>query len=121
LLYKEEVFKIVGVAIEVHKQLGPGFLEAVYQEALALEFELRGIPFKEQPPINLYYKEHPMKTFYRPDFFCYDKIVVEIKALKKCGENEQAQVINALKSTKQKIGILTNFGEPSLYWKRYIV
>lgn len=105
----------------MHKQLGPGFLEAVYQEALAMEFELQSIPFVEQPQIKLSYKERPLETYYRPDFLCYDNIIVEIKALKKCGPNEEAQVLNALKATKLRVGTLINFGEASLFWKRYIV
>ncbi|MCK6619153.1 MAG: GxxExxY protein [Calditrichaceae bacterium] len=120
LLYKEEVYKIVGAAMEVHRELGPGFLEPVYQEALAIEFEMQKIPFREQPQIKLFYKDQQMETYYKPDFFCYDKIIVEIKALKKCTEIEEAQVLNALKASKQRVGVLINLGEPSLFWKRYI-
>ena len=120
LIFKEEVYNIVGAAMEVHKVLGPGFLEAVYQEALAIEFRLRNIPFIEQPQLKLEFKQHPLKCTYKPDFVCYENIVVEIKALSKCGPNEEAQIINALKAAKQKVGVLINFGELSLYWKRYV-
>ena len=120
LIFKEEVYKIVGAAMEVHNVLGPGFLEAVYQEALAIEFGLRNIPFTEQTQLKLQYKGYPLKRWYTPDFFCYKKIVVEIKAIKKCGENEEAQIINALQTSQKKVGALISFGEPSFYWKRYI-
>jgi len=120
LFFKKEVFEIVGAAIEVHKVLGPGFLEAVYQEALAIEFGLRNIPFTEQPRQIIGYKGHQLKTYYVPDYICYDEIIVEIKALKRCSEIDESQIINALKATKKKVGVLINFGEPSLYWKRYV-
>ena len=120
LLFKEEVFKIVGAAMEVHRLLGPGFLEAVYQEALAIEFRLRRIPFIEQPQLQLEFKGHLLKCRCVPDFLCYGEIIVEIKAISQCGPHEQAQIINAVKASKKKIGVLINFGESSLYWKRYI-
>lgn len=120
LLFKDEVFNMVGAAMEVHSTLGPGFLEAVYQEALAIEFRLRDIPFIEQPKLQLEFKGHPLKCKYIPDFICYKEIVLEIKALSRCGPNEAAQVINAIKAAKKKVGVLMNFGELSLYWKRYI-
>jgi GxxExxY protein len=119
LLYKEEVYNIVGAAMEVHKVLGSGFLEAVYQEALAIELKLRDIPFVEFPKIDINYKEFKLEKYYIPDFLCYDKIIVEIKAISKCTSNDEAQLINALKASKKKVGVLFNFGEPSLYWKRY--
>ena len=100
--------------------LGPGFLEAVYQEALAIEFRTRGIPFVEQLPLQLEFKGHPLKCKYVPDYSCYNEIIVEIKALKQCGPNEEAQIINAIKADKKRGGVLINFGEPSLYWKRYV-
>ena len=120
LVYKKEVFDIVGAAMEVHKTLGPGFLEAVYQEALAIEFNTRKIPFIEQPRQSLEYKGVQLKSFYIPDYLCYNEIIVEIKAIKKCTEIEEAQIINELKVSKKKVGILINFGETSLYWKRYV-
>jgi len=119
LIYKDEVYKIVGAAMEVHKVLGPGFLEAVYQEALAIEFKLRNIRFDEFPKIEINYKEFKLKKYYIPDYLCYDKIIVEIKAIAQCTPNDEAQIINALKASKFKVGVLFNFGEPSLYWKRY--
>ena len=120
LLFKDEVYRIIGAAMEVHRVLGSGFLEAVYQEALAIEFRLRGIPFVEQPQLKLRYKEEKLKSRYVPDYLCYEEIVLEIKALKCCGPNEEAQIINAIKSAEKRVGLLVNFGEPSLYWKRYV-
>ncbi len=120
LLFKDEVYAIVGAAMEVHKVLGPGFLEAVYQEALAMEFKMREIPFEELPKLRLGYKGHQLRTYYVPDFICYNEIVVEIKAISQCGRNEEAQIFNALKSSKKKLGILINFGEASLFWKRFV-
>jgi len=93
LLFKDEVYNIIGAAMEVHRVLGPGFLEAVYQEALTIEFELRNISFIEQPQLNLQYKTRPLKRKYIPDFICYEELVVEIKAQSRCGENEEAQII----------------------------
>lgn len=119
LLFKEEVYKIVGAAMEVHRVLGPGFLEAVYQEALTIEFKLREIPFDEKPKLELDFKGNILKAYYVPDFICYDEIVVEIKALSQCGPNEEAQIFNAIKSANKKVGVLINFGELSLFWKRY--
>ena len=120
LIFKDEVYQIIGAAMEVHKVLGPGFLEAVYQEALEIEFASRGLPYQSQPKLPLEFKGHQLKTFYVPDFLWFDEIIVEIKAMKKCGEREEAQIINANKAAKKKLGVLINFGEPSLYWKRYV-
>jgi GxxExxY protein len=120
LLYKDEVYNIVGAAMEVHGELGPEFWEAVYQEALAIEFELRNIPFIEQLQLNLEYKTRSLKRKYIPDFLCYQEIVVEIKAQNRCGENEEAQLINALKAANKRVGVLINFGEHSLFWRRYV-
>lgn len=106
--------------MEVHRELGSGFLEAVYQEALAMEFELRNIPFVEFPQINIAYKGQVLKKKYVPDYLCYDEIIIEIKAISQCGPIEEAQIINALNAAKKSVGILMNFGESSLYWKRYV-
>ena len=92
----------------------------MYQEALAIEFRLRDIPFIEQAQLHLEFKGHLLKCKYVPDFLCYEEIIVEIKALSKCRENEEAQIINAIKAAKKRVGVLINFGEPSLYWKRYV-
>ena len=119
LIFKNEVYQIVGAAMEVHRELGPGFLEAIYQEALRIEFGIRKMPFIEFPQITVKFKEQPLKKKYVPDFLCFEEIIVEIKAIRECGPFEEAQIINALKLAKKPLGILINFGELSLYTKRY--
>ena len=120
LLLKEEVFAIVGAAMEVHKELGPGFLEAVYQEALEIEFTLRGISFESQKELAVFYKGHRLKKTYAVDFLDYDKIVVEIKALDRLTSKEESQLLNYLKATGLEVGVLINFGAASLEWKRMV-
>ena len=122
LLMKEEVYKIVGAAMEVHTQLGAGFLEAVYQEALEIELREHLIPFRPQQPIPVRYKNHLLKKEYIADLVCFGTVLVEIKALEKTGNREMAQVLNYLKATQYKVGVLLNFGDPSrLDWKRYVL
>ena len=121
LVLKKEVFEIVGAAIEVHRQLGPGFLEAVYQEALGLEMDSRAIPFQAQKPLRIRYKGRVLDKAYFADFLCYGKVIVEIKALDHLSGNEYAQVLNYLKATGHRVGLLINFGShPKLQWKRFI-
>jgi len=119
-LYKEETYKIIGAMMEVHKILGCGFLEAVYQEALAIEFELRNIPFEREKRLHIYYKHTQLQKYYDADFYCYDKIVVELKALSALTSTHDAILLNYLKATDSRIGLLANFGEPSLNYKRLI-
>jgi GxxExxY protein len=121
LLYKDEVYGIIGAAMEVHKELGPGFLEAVYQEALTIQFEEQKIPCVVQPQLGIYFKETKLEKYYMPDFLCFDKIVVEIKALQKISPIEEAQILNSTRVAKFKLGVLINFGAISLQWKRYII
>ena len=121
ILYRKEVYEIVGVAMEVHNTLGPGFLEAVYQEAMEIELAERGIPFDAQKPIKIGYKGHILKKEYAPDLLIYGKIVVDVKALQKLSGKEEAQIINYLKATKMRVGLLLNFGAPSLEWKRFVL
>jgi len=121
LLYKDEVYAIVGAAIEVHKELGPGFLEAVYHEALEMEFTNRGIPFISKPLLNVKFKNKILKKRYEADFLCYDKIIIEIKSQSILTAHDEAQLINYLKATELRIGLLINFGGyPTLEWKRFI-
>ena len=121
LIYKDEVYQIIGAAIEVHKELGCGFLEAVYQEALELELRRKNIPFISQPVVNLFYKDEQLQKKYLPDFICYDKIVVEIKALDILTGKEEAQIINALKASGMIVGVLINFGSyKKLEWQRFV-
>ena len=116
----ERTYKIIGAALEVHKELGCGFLEAVYQEALQREFKIQGIPHKSQPVIEIKYKGEPLNKTYQPDFTCYDEIILEIKALQKLSGLEEAQLINYLKATGLKVGLLINFGSKSLEHKRLV-
>jgi len=114
-------YAVIGAAMEVHRQLGCGFLETVYQEALELELAARDIPFRAQVQLPIRYKDRVLKTVYRADFVCYDAVIVELKALTQIGPVEEAQVINYLKATGYEIGLLLNFGRTSLQSKRYIL
>jgi GxxExxY protein len=112
--------KIIGAAMEVHNEMGPGHLEAVYQECLEIEFELQNIPFISKPNLSLYYKTRKLKKFYVPDFIVFGDLVLEIKAQKMLTQDDEAQIINSLKSSRHEIGLLLNFGEPSLKFRRFI-
>ena len=115
-----ETYAIIGAAMEVHKELGPGFLERVYQEALAIEFKSRNIPFLMEHELPVFFKRQPLNTTYRVDFFCYESIPVEIKAIEALTGKETAQEINYLKASHTKKGVLLNFGSQSLQHKRFI-
>ena len=120
LVYKEEAYKIVGAAMTVHRELGYGFLEAVYAEALEMELRAQNIPYKREVPISIEYKGKPLKKSYVADFICYDKIIIELKAVNYLESVHEAQVLNYLKATGYKLGILINFGEQSLKYKRIV-
>ena len=111
---------IIGAAMEVHRELGSGFLEAVYQEALDREFSDRDIPFRSQPLVQITYKGQPLKKTYQPDYICFESIVVELKALGKLSGIEVSQMINYLKATGIETGLLLNFGTKSLEFKRLV-
>lgn len=115
-----QTFKIIGAAMEVHKVLGRGFLESVYQEALSIEFQNKGIPFEQEHKIQISYKGCLLNKYFVADFLCYDSIIVELKALSSLDGGHEAQIINYLKATKFKYGLLLNFGEISLKYKRFI-
>lgn len=119
LLYEDLTYKVIGAAIEVHKILGCGFLEAVYEESLAHEFNLRNIPFERQKILKVKYKDIIAKE-YIADFLVDGKIIIEIKAMKCLTGIDEAQLQNYLKATGIKIGLLFNFGEKSLKYKRII-
>ena len=120
LLHEELSGKVIGAGMEVHSQLGPGFLESVYEEALAHELQLRNVSFERQKPLPVYYKEKLVKEFVC-DFWIGGKILVEIKAVRQITKNEEAQLMNYLKATRSRLGLLMNFGEPSLKFKRIIL
>jgi len=116
----ERTYKIIGAAMEVHKELGHGFLEAVYQEALGQEFGIQGIHNKAQPIVEIKYKGQVLGKKYQPDFVCFDDLIVEIKALSNLSGTEEAQIINYLKASGYQIGLLINFGSRSLEHKRFV-
>ena len=121
LILKDEAYAIVGAAIEVHRELGSGFLEAVYQEALQMELHERGIPFEAQKPLRIQYKGQMLRKDYCADLLCYGQIVVELKALDRLSGNEESQILNYLKATGLRLGLLINFGgQRKLEWKRFV-
>jgi GxxExxY protein len=121
LFLKDEVYSIIGAAIEVHRILGSGFLEAVYQESLAIELLARAIPFKSQWPLKISYKGTILQKEYIADFTCFESVIVEIKTLSRLTGNEEAQIINYLKATGYKVGLLINFGSTGkLEWKKIV-
>jgi GxxExxY protein len=111
----------LGAALEVHKGLGPGFLEAVYKEALSMELAARGIPFSRESETAIFYKGTELKTSYRSDFVCHGSIIVELKAISKLGDLEMAQVLNYLRATGLRKGLLFNFGAESLEKRRLVM
>ena len=121
LFYKEECYSIIGACMEVHKELGCGFKEAVYQEALQREFVSCNIPYNREYELEIYYKGDLLNKKYYADFICYDKIVVELKALSELISMHEAQVLNYLKASGFRLGLLVNFGEKSLKYKRLIL
>ncbi len=114
-----ETYAIIGAAMAVHRELGHGFLELVYQAALEKEFTLQDLPFQREPEIPVSYKGEQIAK-YRPDFICYDSVIVEIKALQKTAGPEESQVLNYLKSSGLHKALLLNFGTPSLQHRRFI-
>ena len=119
LNFKDEVFRIIGAAMEVSNHLGCGFLEAVYQEALGIEFAERRIGHEPQKRIAISYKDTVLRKEYVADFLCEDRIIVEIKAIKAITGVEEAQLLNYLKATGLPLGLIINFGSKKLEWKRY--
>lgn len=118
IIYKAESYKIIGACMEVHNELGQGFHEVVYQEALKNELTLQQIPFEKEKKLNILYKGKFLNKYYDADYICFDKIILEIKAVSALIPEHVAQVVNYLKTTNFKLGILVNFGEESLTYKR---
>ncbi len=119
LRYEHETYQIIGAAMKVHRVLGPGFAEKVYQEALAIEFVEQGIPFEREKEIHATYKGVVLEGTYIPDFICYDKIIVELKAVRELDDTHRSQAINYAKVAGFKLSLLINFGEPSLVKERF--
>jgi len=110
LLFEEETFAIRGAVFEVYREMGSGFLEPVYQECLEKELVSRGIPFVSQPELLLNYKGTPLRQTYKPDLICFEQIIAELKAVKAIAPEHKAQVLNYLKATNLRLGLLVNFG-----------
>ena len=121
IIYRDECYKTMGACFEVYRENGCGFVEPVYQECLALELASQQIPFREQAELNLKYKGQPLTQTYKPDFVCFEKIIVEIKAVSALNDKHRAQVQNYLKVTEFKLGLLVNFGHyPKVEWERIV-
>lgn len=121
ILFKDESYRIIGSCFEVYNQKGFGFTEPIYQECLAKEFLLQDIPFVPQPELPLTYKGIPLEQKFRPDFICYNKIIVEIKSVSALTDAHRAQILNYLHSTGFELGLLVNFGVfPKLAYERFI-
>ena len=110
LICADEVFRIQGAVFDVYRTMGAGFLEAVYQECLSLEFTARGIPFRALQPLDLAYKGRPLRQTYCPDFICFGTIILELKAVRSVAPEHKAQTINYLRASGLKLGLLVNFG-----------
>jgi GxxExxY protein len=122
LIYREETFAILGAAIEVHRELGSGFLEAVYQEAMEIELGNRKIPFEPRKALTIAYKSYSLRKSYETDLECYEKIIVELKALDLLSGKEETQLLHYLKATGLRVGLLINFGSHGrLEWQRFVL
>jgi GxxExxY protein len=122
LIYKDESYAILGACFEVYKEKSNGFTEPIYQECLELEFGLQKLPFQPQASLVIAYKGRPLKHHFVPDFVCYGKIIVEIKAVSQLTDEHRAQVLNYLKATGYKLGLLINFGHyPKLEYERIVL
>ena len=121
LIYKDEAYAVVGAAMDVYYTLGIGFLEPVYHAAMIVELRRRQIPFESEKKLDVFYKGIRLEKKYFPDFICYDKVVVELKVVPYISNIEVAQLLNYLKITRNRLGLLINFGaERTLEWKRYV-
>ena len=121
IVYKEESYKIIGAAFKVYNTLGPGFLEAVYQEALEIEFRKQGIPFEREKELTIEYDGIKLKQTYKADFVCFGKIIVELKAVSNLEDAHRSQVYNYLHATGYQLGLLLNFGNSDELEKERIV
>ncbi len=120
IIFKEESYKVIGACFEVHKTLGHGFKEIVYQDALEVEFSRIGVPFQRERPFSVFYKEQRLRHYFIADFVAYDKIILELKNGSYIGEPYIKQTMNYLKASGLKLGIVINFGSPSLEFQRIL-
>jgi GxxExxY protein len=122
ILYKEESFAIIGACFNVYNDKGAGFLEPVYQECMGIELVFQNIPAESQKKLDLFYRDKQLEHFYQPDFICFGKIIVELKAVEKITDAHRAQVLNYLNATGLKLGIIVNFGHyPDLEYERIVL
>lgn len=120
LLHKELVYDIVGCAMEAHSELGPGFLESVYEEALTILFQEKGFQYEQQKSLKIKFRGENLKKQFTADLIVDDKVIVELKAVAQMKNIDEAQLINYLKATGLKVGLLLNFGKEKLEWKRFV-
>ena len=122
ILYPDESYALMGACFHVYKAMGCGFLENVYQECLEIEFDVQKIPFESRKELKLYYRNKQLTKTYKPDFVCYDKVIVEIKAVSNLLDEHKAQVLNYLNASGLNLGILVNFGHyPKLEYERFVL
>ena len=122
MLYKDECYAIQGAIFDVYREMGCGFLGAVYQECLEKELTRRHVPFEAQQPLQIFYRGEALQQCYKADLICYDKIIIELKAVKEIAPQHEAQVLNYLKATSLCVGLLVNFGaHPKATIKRFIL
>lgn len=118
ILYKDECYNIIGACMAVHRKLGAGFLESVYSEAMEIEFRKRGIPYEKEKKLQVYFDDKPLNKYFRADYVCYQCIILELKASSFIVLSDRKQTFNNVKATSFKLGLLVNFGEPSLKYYR---
>jgi GxxExxY protein len=121
ILYREEAYKIIGVCMEVHRELGIGFSEVIYKDAMEIEFRRQGIPYTREAPFAAFYKGISLNREFKVDFTAYDKIIIEVKAASGLVEENERQTLNYLAMSKMRLGLLINFGALSLQYKRLIL
>ena len=119
---KEEVYQIMGAAFEVHSEKGHGFVEPVYQECMEIELRTRSIPFESQKELTLFYHGQRLQQTYIPDLICYGQIIIELKAVKDLADEHRAQLLNYLRASKIKVGLIINFGQHTgVQWERMVL